>query len=291
MTDTFYLGGPMTGIPQFNFPAFDRAAERLRRHGYTIISPAELDNKETRESAMNSPDGAPGSGAHNGETWGDFLARDVKLIADKVDGAIFLNDWFKSKGARLEALVCTLKGKPVFRYSPDAPGLKEEIDPDEVGRAIAGDLLEAAEAPLANGETRVTSATGGQKGVKDQRMDLLPPKPLETLSEVYGMGAKKYDDTNYIKGYAWRLSLGAMMRHINLWAQGEDLDEESGLNHLAHAAWHCFTLQVFQNEELGEDDRLFHAYEASRQGTLGEEVNNDPTKAQDAPLPADSGGP
>jgi hypothetical protein len=62
---------------------------------------------------------------------------------------------------------------------------------------------------------------------------------------VYGFGAEKYDDTNWVKGYSWRLSWGAMMRHIEAMRDGEYLDPESGLPHLAHAAWHCMTLMYY----------------------------------------------
>jgi hypothetical protein len=111
------------------------------------------------------------------------------------------------------------------------------------------------------GEERITSETGGQKGRKPERMDLIPPECLEELSKVYGFGASKYDDHNYLKGYAWSLSYGAMLRHINAFADGFYTDDESGLPHLAHAAWHCFTLMMFDTHELGTDDRLFKALE------------------------------
>lgn len=38
---TLYLCGPMTGLPEFNYPAFDAAAAALRQAGYTVVSPAE----------------------------------------------------------------------------------------------------------------------------------------------------------------------------------------------------------------------------------------------------------
>jgi hypothetical protein len=107
-----------------------------------------------------------------------------------------------------------------------------------------------------NNETRITGESGGSKGSKNSRLDLIPAEPLDELSRVYGMGAEKYSDVNYLRGYNYRLSLGAMLRHIQAWNLGEDYDEESGLHHLAHAAWHCNTLMMFQWNGLGNDDRI-----------------------------------
>jgi hypothetical protein len=110
---------------------------------------------------------------------------------------------------------------------------------------------------LVREEVRVTDPnTGGQKGVKPERMDLIPPECLRALGRVYGFGAEKYEDFNYLKGYSWRLSVGAMQRHITAWQMGETLDPESGQPHLAHAAWHCFTLMMFETHGLGTDDRI-----------------------------------
>lgn len=112
---TLYIAGPMTGIPQFNIPAFDNAAAHLRAAGYTIISPAELDSIEMRAFALASPDGRmPADGKIAGESWADVLARDVKVISDQVDGLVFLPGWDKSRGARLEAFVALLTGKQIF---------------------------------------------------------------------------------------------------------------------------------------------------------------------------------
>src|SRR5437870_314007 len=63
----WYLGGPMTGIPQFNFPRFQEVADILRSNGYNLVTPHELDDPETEAAALASRDGAPGSGSSHGE--------------------------------------------------------------------------------------------------------------------------------------------------------------------------------------------------------------------------------
>ena len=104
----YYLAGPMSGLPQSNFPAFYDAAETLRAEGYTIISPAELDIAEEVANAL--------AGRKSKSTWGDFLSRDVKIVVDGCDGIIFLPGWAQSRGARLEAFTALLSGKTKFGY-------------------------------------------------------------------------------------------------------------------------------------------------------------------------------
>jgi len=104
-------------------------------------------------------------------------------------------------------------------------------------------------------EVRVTSETGGQKGRKLAEIGSLDPKALLALAEVSGFGAQKYEAFNFLKGYDWSLSFNAAQRHLLAFWSGEDLDPESGLPHLAHAAWHCLAMISFLTRELGTDDR------------------------------------
>lgn len=123
-------------------------------------------------------------------------------------------------------------------------------------------------------EQRVTDPeTGGQKGVKLERFELIPVEPLVALARLYGKGALKYAPDNWRRGYSWRLSIGAVFRHLAWWllrksydtANGEkggpieyDADGKpihTGEHHLICVAWHCFTLITFELHGLGTDDR------------------------------------
>lgn len=101
--------------------------------------------------------------------------------------------------------------------------------------------------------------TGGVKGLKLQRFDLVPVEPQIALAEHYGKNAKehggKYEVRNWEKGYAWSLSYGAIKRHLEAWWLGEDIDAESGSNHLTAVAWHAFALFWFWRHKRGTDDR------------------------------------
>jgi len=41
MSKRIYLSGPMTGLPEFNYPLFHRTARRLREEGHFVFNPAE----------------------------------------------------------------------------------------------------------------------------------------------------------------------------------------------------------------------------------------------------------
>lgn len=104
----------------------------------------------------------------------------------------------------------------------------------------------------------VTSDTGGSKGTKTARFDLIDQRFLWSLAEVCGFGAGIYGDNNWRRGYDWSLSYAALMRHLSMFLQGEDTDPESGQPHIAHVAWHAMVLFVFSDpgnvDEYGRFD-------------------------------------
>lgn len=115
----FYLAGPMSGLPEFNFPAFREAAAEMRSWGVQIVSPAELDGAEVEAEAAKSHTGEfPSDGKLAGKTWGDMLSRDLKIVIDDVVGIVLLPGWEESRGANLECYAGLLTGKLFYTYDP-----------------------------------------------------------------------------------------------------------------------------------------------------------------------------
>lgn len=109
---------------------------------------------------------------------------------------------------------------------------------------------------VSTGEVRVVDPkTGGEKGSKLARFDLIPQDVLWLLAEHYGRGARKYEDRNWERGYSWSLSIAALMRHLSAFLQGENMDKETGSPHIVAVAWHAFALSAFQERGIGTDDR------------------------------------
>ena len=88
------------------------------------------------------------------------------------------------------------------------------------------------------------------------RYDLIPADALAELAAACTMGAKKYEDNNWRKGISWSRPFAALMRHAWSWFRGEDIDPESGLSHLAHASWNCFTLMNYTKTHPEFDNRI-----------------------------------
>ncbi len=102
----------------------------------------------------------------------------------------------------------------------------------------------------------VNEKTGGEKGSKDERFDLIPYGALAKVARHYGIGARKYAPWNWRRGYDWSLSLGALGRHYAAFMDGEDIDPETGSPHMAAVAFHALTVLTFMDEHPELDDRF-----------------------------------
>jgi hypothetical protein len=84
---------------------------------------------------------------------------------------------------------------------------------------------------------------------------LIPLCTMADEARVWEYGAKKYARNNWKKGMAWSIPLACLLRHLSAWQRGEDLDPESGLPHLAHAACNLRMLITYAESYPEGDDR------------------------------------
>ena len=67
------------------------------------------------------------------------------------------------------------------------------------------------------------------------RYDLIPTSTTKALAQVLTYGAKKYKPNNWQNVDDQDRYVAALYRHLEAWRDGEKVDKESGLQHLAHA--------------------------------------------------------
>jgi len=87
------------------------------------------------------------------------------------------------------------------------------------------------------------------------RFDLVPVYALEEITRVFSYGSVKYTDRNWESGLSWSRPFAACMRHMWAWWRGEDLDPESKISHLAHAACNIMFLLDYSKYKQSFDDR------------------------------------
>jgi hypothetical protein len=84
---------------------------------------------------------------------------------------------------------------------------------------------------------------------------ILSMEGLDDVAKVGAYGAKKYGQSNWRGGSEYMRYLGSCIRHLSAYIRGRNLDDESGLPHLAHCAYNCLILLTWAKKGSGKDDR------------------------------------
>lgn len=90
-----YLSGPMTGIEENNYPAFNKLAKNLREGGHSVINPTEV----TPPAVDN---------------WNEWMKVSLKAMMD-ADAILLMTGWEKSKGAVLENFIAEMLEYKIIR--------------------------------------------------------------------------------------------------------------------------------------------------------------------------------
>lgn len=104
-----YIAGPMTGLPEFNFPAFNTMAATMRAEGWHVENPAEHGHVE-------------------GAEWADYLRHDIGRLGT-CEAVLLLPGWSKSLGAMLERHIAEQLGLRVMLAEGAEPADQHQGEP------------------------------------------------------------------------------------------------------------------------------------------------------------------
>ena len=97
-----YIAGPMRGRECYNFEEFFVAAHEVKRAGYGVINPAQIDTEKML-----------GGWQYTDEQYPDVLFNDLREIKDNVFCIYLLEDWEYSPGAKAEVAYAKAIGIPI----------------------------------------------------------------------------------------------------------------------------------------------------------------------------------
>jgi hypothetical protein len=102
-----YIAGPMSGLPDLNYPAFDEAAKRLRDLGHHVENPAE------------NPTPRCGS-------WSGYMRLAIAQLVT-CDEIHMLPGWGQSRGALIEHALAVELGLLVSGAPADTVAKRERV--------------------------------------------------------------------------------------------------------------------------------------------------------------------
>lgn len=89
-----------------------------------------------------------------------------------------------------------------------------------------------------------------------ERWSLVDFEALKPMVKVLEYGANKYDDHNWKKGLKTTEICESLLRHLTAYLNGEDKDNETGLNHTGHILCNAMFLS-YMNEFKKEFDTRY----------------------------------
>lgn len=207
-----YIAGPMTGYPEFNFPAFHAAAAKWRSQGWEVVNPAEMD--EQQDGFDSTTDTA--------QPHEHYMRRDIPALCG-CDAIALLPGWEKSRGARNEYQVAKMCGLSIVTPAQWTGNARSSTLPSDAAARnrfpMADGLLDYFPAALAR--VAEVSLLGNEQH-----------NPGEPMHWARG---KSTDHRNKI------------IRHL----MDFDQRDEEGVFHIVRAAWRCLAAaqELLEREE------------------------------------------
>lgn len=117
-----YLSGPMSGLPDLNYPEFHRVAKELTERGFEVLSPADIVlPKELLELIGDDKDWL----------WNAYMREAIPMLM-RCNTIALLKGWQESAGAGLEITIAAPLGmKVVDAYTLEPIGLDIQVKIDE----------------------------------------------------------------------------------------------------------------------------------------------------------------
>lgn len=105
-----YIAGPMTGLPENNYPAFHEAAARLRKRAWHVENPAENPNPHTDAACE----------------WTAYMRMGVSQLMT-CHAIYLLPGWQNSEGAVIEHFVAQRLGLTIYEHALQHDVLEEQL--------------------------------------------------------------------------------------------------------------------------------------------------------------------
>jgi hypothetical protein len=225
-----YIAGPMRGIPQFNFPAFDAAAKELRSYGWEVTSPADLE-REAAFDPSTLPIDHDWSKVPEWFSLDDAIERDLRAIRE-ADAIYMLKGWEQSMGAKAEKSIAEWREIKVMYQEP----------------------------PSATDGQTIVNEKGGKQSFISARFDCIPAIVLRLLAQCLGFGARKYGKENW-KQIPIEDNIAHAMNHLNEWTIG-DRSEPHLVNALARTSF-----ALTQAVEAGQQEATYRHPDEVKHGS------------------------